>query len=124
MPEQPNDYPEMGRTLQPKFDSTGLMTAVVTDAGSGDVLMVAFMNEEAFRLTRETKIAHFFSRSRQSLWKKGETSGNILAVQEIRIDCDQDAVWIIAKPAGPACHTGQSSCFYRRVENDQLEPVE
>lgn len=119
-----NSDRETGTTLQPKYDSNGLMTAVVTDESSGDLLMVAFMNEEALDLTIKTHVAHFFSRSRQSLWKKGETSGNILEISEMRIDCDQDAIWIKAKPAGPTCHTGQTSCFYRRVANGALEPVE
>lgn len=124
MPKRKNDDPETGTELRPKFDSAGLMTAVVTDSDSGNLLMVAFMNEEALNLTQETRIAHFYSRSRQALWKKGETSGNILNIQEMLIDCDQDAVWIKASPAGPVCHTGQTSCFYRRIENGSLEPVE
>jgi len=124
MSDKQNDDPETGTTLQPKFDSAGLLSTVVTDVDSADVLMVAFMNEEALGLTQETGIAHFYSRSRQTLWKKGETSGNILTVQEMRIDCDQDAVWIKATPAGPTCHTGQTSCFYRRIDNGKLEPVE
>lgn len=115
---------ESGSRLNPKYDSNGLISAVVTDDSSGDVLMVAFMDAEAFHLTQETGIAHFYSRSRQKLWKKGETSGNILNVVEIRIDCDQDAVWISAKPAGPTCHTGVASCFYRIVKNGALETVE
>ncbi|OAO01226.1 phosphoribosyl-AMP cyclohydrolase [Parasphingorhabdus sp.] len=115
---------ETGTTLQPKYDSNGLMTAVVTDESSGDLLMVAYMNEAALDLTIKTQVAHFFSRSRQSLWKKGETSGHILEISEMRIDCDQDAIWIKAKPAGPTCHTGQTSCFYRRIADGGLEPVE
>ena len=111
---------ETGSTLDPKFDSDGLLSAVVTDDSSGDVLVVAFMNAEALQLTMETQVAHFFSRSRQTLWKKGETSGNILELVEMRIDCDQDAVWIKAKPAGPTCHTGEKSCFYRKIENEKL----
>lgn len=111
---------ETGSELNPKYDSNGLITAVVTDVSSGDLLMVAFMNAEALDLTLETGIAHFYSRSRQKLWKKGESSGNILNVAEMRIDCDQDALWIKAKPAGPTCHTGARSCFYRRIENGQL----
>lgn len=106
--------------LQPQFDSGGLLTAVVTDRCNGDVLMVAHMNREALDLTIETRTAHFWSRSRQSLWKKGETSGNILHVADIRIDCDQDAVWLIADPAGPACHTGEPGCFYRRIDGNRL----
>ncbi|QTD55982.1 phosphoribosyl-AMP cyclohydrolase [Parasphingorhabdus cellanae] len=115
---------ESGSRLSPKYDSNGLVSAVVTDDSSGDVLMIAFMDAEALHLTQETGVAHFYSRSRQTLWKKGETSGNILNVVEMRIDCDQDAVWIKAKPAGPTCHTGVPSCFYRILKDGQLEPVE
>lgn len=117
------DDRETGLTLDPKFDEKGLVTAVVTDQTGGDVLMVAHMNRDALDLTIETGIAHFWSRSRQSLWKKGETSGNILRVTDVRIDCDQDAVWVIANPAGPACHTGEASCFYRRIEGQCLSRV-
>src|SRR3546814_7138712 len=81
--------------------------------------MVAHMNAQALALTRETGIAHFWSRSRASLWKKGETSGHILNVTEMRIDCDQDAIWVRAEPAGPACHTGETSCFYRRIRSEE-----
>lgn len=114
---------EAGSSLQLKYDANGLVTAVVTDESSGALLMVAHMNEQAFDLTRETGIAHFYSRSRQTLWKKGETSGNMLAVVEMRVDCDQDAIWVRARPAGPACHTGANSCFYRKVTADGLEAV-
>ncbi len=118
------DTPEAATRLQPKFDANGLVTAVVTDANSGAVLMVAHMNAEAIAATLSTNFVHFYSRSRQALWKKGETSGNVLVVSEIRVDCDQDALWVIAQPAGPACHTGVDSCFYRHVLPDQgLEPV-
>ncbi len=110
--------------LDPKFDVAGLITAVVTDRVSGDVLMVAHMNAEALALTTTTGEAHFWSRSRGALWKKGESSGNTLAVAEMRIDCDQDAVWLIVDPAGPACHTGARSCFYRRIEGKALTPAE
>ena len=115
---------ETGFTLDPKFDAAGLITAVVTDQGSGDVLMVAHMNDEALRKTIETGVAHFWSRSRQTLWKKGETSGNVQAVKDVRIDCDQDAVWLIVDPAGPACHTGEASCFYRSVGPDGLLAID
>ena len=115
---------ETGLTLDPKFDDKDLLTAVVTDRVSGDVLMVAHMNRKALDLTIETDVAHFWSRSRASLWKKGETSGNILHVAEIRIDCDQDAVWLIANPQGPACHTGAASCFYRIVDGEALVRIE
>jgi phosphoribosyl-AMP cyclohydrolase len=106
--------------LNPRFDAAGLVTAVVTDAGSGEVLMVAHMNAEALAATRASGEATFWSRSRGRLWRKGETSGNVLRVAEMRVDCDQDAVWLICEPAGPACHTGRRSCFYRRVEEDGL----
>lgn len=112
---------EQGSEFQPKFDAAGLVTAVVTDAASGGVLMVAHMNREAIDATVATGQAHFWSRSRGALWRKGETSGHILEVVEIRVDCDQDALWIIADPAGPACHTGATSCFYRRLEAGRLE---
>lgn len=114
------DDRETALTLDPKFDEKGLLTAVVTDRAGGDVLMVARMNREALDETIETRIAHFWSRSRNVLWKKGETSGNILRVIEMRIDCDQDAIWLIAEPAGPTCHTGEDSCFYRRIDGKTL----
>jgi phosphoribosyl-AMP cyclohydrolase / phosphoribosyl-ATP pyrophosphohydrolase len=91
--------------------SSGLRAAVVQDAGSGDVLMLAWMDDEALRRTRETGEAHFWSRSRQALWRKGETSGNTLAVEELRDDCDGDAILLRVRPNGPACHTGSESCF-------------
>lgn len=109
---------ETGLVLDPKYDASGLITAVVTDATSGALLMVAHMNAQALALTLETREVHFWSRSRASLWKKGETSGNVLKLAELRIDCDQDAVWVIASPAGPTCHTGAPSCFYRHVSAD------
>ena len=102
----------------PRFDAAGLVTAIVTDADSGVLLMVAHMNAHAIALTQETGQAHFWSRSRAALWRKGETSGNELAVVEMRVDCDQDALLLRVKPAGPACHTGRRSCFYRRIERD------
>ena len=115
---------DTGLTLDPKFDSAGLLTAVVTDRVSGDVLMVAHMNAEALAQTQTTGEAHFWSRSREKLWKKGETSGNVLHVAELRIDCDQDAVWVIADAAVPACHTGERTCFFRRIEGGKLVPAE
>jgi phosphoribosyl-AMP cyclohydrolase len=118
------DARDTGLTLNPKYDAHGLITAVVTDVASGDVLMVAHMNAQALALTVETGLAHFWSRSRQSLWKKGETSGHMLEVRDVRIDCDQDAVWVKAVPAGPTCHTGARSCFYRRVGADGLMAVD
>lgn len=111
---------ETGTKLDPKFDASGLVTAVCTDASSGKVLMLAHMNAEALALTLETREAHFWSRSRRQLWKKGESSGNVLSVVEARIDCDQDAVWLICTPAGPVCHTGAAGCFYRRIEDRAL----
>jgi len=118
------DARDTGLTLNPKYDDHGLITAVVTDVASGDVLMVAHMNGEALALTVETGLVHFWSRSRQTLWKKGETSGHMLAVRDVRIDCDQDAVWVKAVPAGPTCHTGAPSCFFRRVGADGLMAVD
>lgn len=108
--------------LDPRYDAAGLITAVVTDR-SGALLMVAHMNAEALAATQRSGEATFWSRSRGSLWKKGETSGHVLTVVEMRIDCDQDALWLICDPAGPACHTGAASCFYRRVEGDSLVRV-
>ena len=106
--------------LRPRFDERGLVQAVATDADSGELLMVAHMNAEALERTRATGEAHYWSRSRQAVWHKGATSGHIQAVVEMRIDCDQDAVWMKVRPAGPACHTGERSCFYRVVEGDKL----
>ncbi len=114
---------ESGLQLDPKFDSNGLLTAVVSDSADGALLMVGHMNAEAFAKTRETATVHFFSRSRQRLWQKGESSGHLLNVVEMRIDCDQDAIWIIVRPEGPTCHTGQRSCFYRRITDTGLEPI-
>ncbi len=108
---------EDGLVFSPRFDANGLVTAVVTDDDGGVLLMVAHMNAEALALTIETGIAHYWSRSRGSLWKKGETSGNFQEVVELRTDCDQDAVWLSVKVAGngATCHTGRRSCFYRTV---------
>lgn len=114
---------EKGMVLDPKFDANGLLTAVVTDVADGAVLMVGHMNAEALAKSRETGTAIFFSRSRQRLWQKGESSGHFLNIVEMRIDCDQDAVWIIARPEGPTCHTGQRSCFYRRIALQGLERI-
>lgn len=117
------DPRETGLVLDPKYDAAGLITAVVTDRTSGAVLMVAHMDAAALALTRTTGEAHFWSRSRRRLWKKGETSGNVLTVVEMRIDCDQDAIWLIVDPAGPACHTGAATCFYRRIDGQGLVPA-
>lgn len=114
---------EKGSAFLPRFDDKGLLTAIAVDEGSRDILMVAFMDQTALDKTRETGIAHFYSRSRGKLWMKGETSGHILRVREIRVDCDQDALVMIVAPAGPACHTGATSCFYRKLEGDGLAPV-
>ena len=109
---------EQGLTLQPKFDASGLVTCVATDAGSGEVLMIAHMNEDALRRTIASGEAWYFSRSRNALWRKGETSGQTQRVIEMRMDCDQDAVWIRVEQVGAACHTGRRSCFYRKVEGE------
>lgn len=108
---------EEGAAFTPRFDANGLVTAVVTDARDGVLLMLAHMNEQALALTIETGIAHYWSRSRNSLWKKGETSGNLQRVVELRTDCDQDALWLKVEVAGhdATCHTGRRSCFYRTV---------
>ena len=99
--------------IEPAYDDRGLVPCIVQDADRGHVLMLAWMNAEALRLTRETGEVHFWSRSRQQLWKKGETSGHVLAVVELRVDCDADTLLVRARPAGPACHTGKATCFYR-----------
>ena len=109
-----NDVEE-GLTFKPKFDASGLVTCVATDAGTGEVLMVAHMNDEALRKTIASGEAWYFSRSRQSLWRKGESSGHVQRVVEMRMDCDQDAIWIRVEQSGAACHTGRRSCFYRAV---------
>jgi phosphoribosyl-AMP cyclohydrolase len=106
---------EEGLVLTPKFDADGLVTCVATDAASGEVLMVAHMNAEALKKTIATGQAWYFSRSRGALWRKGETSGHTQRVVEMRIDCDQDAIWIKVEQVGGACHTGRHSCFYRAV---------
>ncbi len=107
---------EEGLAFTPKFDKDGLLTAVVTDAGTGDVLMVAHMNDAAVAKTVETGEAWYYSRSRKKLWKKGESSGHVQRLVELRVDCDQDALWLRVEQLGPgACHTGRKSCFYRAV---------
>jgi phosphoribosyl-AMP cyclohydrolase len=117
------DERESGWALDPKYDANGLVTAVITDEADGTVLMVGHMNAEALATSIQSRRATFFSRSRQRLWQKGESSGNVLHIVEMRIDCDQDAIWIIARPQGPTCHTGAKSCFYRKVTDGGLEPV-
>jgi len=113
---------ERGAAIAPRFDANGLVAAIAQHADTGEILMFAWMNDEALKLTLDTGIAHYFSRSRNSLWKKGETSGQLQVVTELRIDCDQDAVLIKVRPQGDggACHVGFRSCFYRVWENDRL----
>ena len=105
--------------IEPAYDDRGLVPCIVQDATTGAVLMLAWMNADALRLTRETGEVHFWSRSRQTMWKKGETSGHTLTVVEIRIDCDADTVLVRARPAGPACHTGAQTCFFRTDDGRQ-----
>ena len=124
MTKQDNNDRELGNVFLPRFDQHGLLTAVVVDAATRSVLMVAFMDTEALSKTRETGLAHFYSRSRGRLWLKGETSGNFLKVEEILVDCDQDALVLHVHAVGPACHTGATSCFYRKLEGDELFPSE
>jgi len=102
-----------------QWDERGLVPAIVQDAHTHQVLMLAYMNVEALRLTLETGEAHFWSRSRQALWHKGATSGNTQRVIEVRVDCDADAILLIVDPAGPACHTGETSCFYRVMSDER-----
>ena len=115
---------EQGAQFLPRFDAKGLLTAIAVDSQSREILMVAFMDAEALAKTRETGLAHFHSRSRGRLWLKGETSGHFLRVEEIRVDCDQDALVMLCQPQGPACHTGARSCFYRKISGEGLIPVE
>lgn len=112
---------EEGALFTPRFDADGLIACITTDSHDGTVLMFAFMNAEALRLTLETGIAHYWSRSRQSLWRKGDTSGQTQKVTEIRTDCDQDVLLMKVEPGGDggACHTGRRSCFYRRLVSDR-----
>ncbi|HKP77832.1 MAG TPA: phosphoribosyl-AMP cyclohydrolase [Phenylobacterium sp.] len=116
------DALEQGETLSPRFDAAGLIAAVATHADTGEVLMLAWMNAEALQRTIDTGQAHYFSRSRGELWHKGATSGQVQLVEELRVDCDQDAVWLKVRPQGDggACHTGAVSCFYRAVEGGRL----
>ena len=114
-----NDDREEGLAFQPRFDASGLVTCVATDAVTGEVLMVAHMNDEALRRTIASGEAWYFSRSRNALWRKGETSGHTQRLIEMRTDCDQDAVWIKVEQIGAACHTGRRSCFYRKVETSE-----
>ena len=122
-PSAPNRQAlERGTTLAPRFDADGLVGAVATDAATGEVLMLAWMNAEALAATLRTGEAHYFSRARKALWRKGETSGQVQRIVEVRIDCDQDAVWLKVAPQGDggACHVGFRSCFYRTIEGGVL----
>ena len=113
---------EEGAVFAPKFDAAGLIVCVTVDASTSEPLMVAYMNAESLRLTLESNVAHYWSRSRQSLWRKGDTSGQVQRVVELRVDCDQDAIVLRVEPGGDggACHTGRKSCFYRKVEGGRL----
>ena len=113
---------ERGAEIAPRFDANGLVAAIAQDADTGEVLMFAWMNAQALRLTLDTGVAHYWSRSRNNLWKKGETSGQLQLIEEIRIDCDQDAVLLKVRPQGDggACHVGFRSCFYRVVVDGTL----
>jgi phosphoribosyl-AMP cyclohydrolase len=117
---------ESGTLFQPQFDADGLIPAIVTDAASGQVLMFAWMSAEALALTLETRLAHFWSRSRARLWKKGEESGNLMRVGEVRTDCDQDVIWlkVTVEGDGRACHTGERTCFYRALPLGQAPTAE
>lgn len=114
---------EEGTVFAPRFNADGLVTAVVTDAADDHLLMVAHMNDEALQRTLETGIAHYWSRSRNELWRKGETSGNLQHVQEMRVDCDQDALWLRVTVGGDGvtCHTNRRTCFYRTVQKEAGE---
>ena len=118
-----SDQRENGTVFAPKFDAAGLLTAVVVDQADSTVLVVAHMNAEALEATLATGKVHFWSRSRGALWMKGETSGHVLLVEQVFADCDQDALLIRATPAGPTCHTGARSCFYRAVVVGDDGPV-
>ena len=106
-----------------RFDERGLVPCVAQDASTGEVLTLAYANEEALRLTVESGEVHFFSRSRGRIWRKGEESGNVLKLRQLRVDCDGDAVVALVEPSGPACHTGERSCFYRDLAGESPEPV-
>lgn len=114
---------QINSDFAPKYDANGLITAVAVDSDSRAVLMLAHMDAEALAKTRASGLAHFYSRSRGTLWLKGETSGNLLRVHQILVDCDQDAVVLMVRPQGPACHTGATSCFFRALDGDNLVTV-
>ncbi len=116
---------EHGTQFTPRFDENGLIPAICTDAASGEVLMFAWMNADALRATLTTGEAHFYSRSRKKLWKKGEESGNVLTISQMATDCDQDVIWlkVTVTGAGKACHTGARSCFYRHIVPNSANPA-
>lgn len=115
---------EQGSAFMPRYDANGLIAAMAVNAHDNSPLMLAWINADALALTQSTGFAHFWSRSRQSMWKKGETSGHVLRVVEILVDCDQDALVLRCEPSGPACHTGAAGCFYRRLEGDSLVRID
>jgi phosphoribosyl-AMP cyclohydrolase len=117
---------ERGLTLQPRYDASGLICAIAQDVATRDVIMVAWMNAQSLALTLETGIAHYWSRSRSALWKKGETSGQLQSVKEIRVDCDQDALVLLVEVGGDGgcCHVGFKSCFYRRVVDNSATLIQ
>ena len=121
----PRETLERGTSFAPRFDAHGLIGAITVSATTGEVLMFAFMNAEALRLTLETGEAHYYSRSRRGIWRKGETSGEIQKVREVRTDCDQDVILLRVDQTGrgAACHTGRRSCFFRKVEMADGEAV-
>lgn len=106
-----------------KFDSKGLLTAVIQDIDTRNILMVAMMNVQALKMTLQTKKVHFWSRSRKTLWLKGETSGNMMEVKRIMVDCDRDSLLVLVKPHGPACHTGYYTCFYTELDDNYASKV-
>jgi phosphoribosyl-ATP pyrophosphohydrolase/phosphoribosyl-AMP cyclohydrolase len=108
---------------QVRFDERGLVPCVAQDFASGEVLTLAYANEESLKLSLETGDLHFYSRSREEIWRKGETSGNFLRLRQLRIDCDGDAIVALVEPTGPACHTGERTCFYRELGGESPEPV-
>jgi phosphoribosyl-AMP cyclohydrolase len=122
---QENQTVENSSVLRPRFEADGLIPVIAQHHATGEVLMLAYMNEEALRLTLETRRAHYWSRSRQALWRKGDTSGEAQRVVELRIDCDQDAILMKIEPLGKgtACHTGRRSCFYRAIDGDRLRTL-
>lgn len=118
------EMPDASVDVEVRFNEDGLAPCITQDSRTGEVLTLAWMNAESLSLTRETRQVHFFSRSRNEIWRKGETSGNTQHVVELRIDCDADAILALVEPSGPACHTGERSCFYRRLDDGGLpQPV-